>query len=140
MLKLAHLVPQRLSPEQLAELTPARKRVHGGAAAAAAMKQACAYTKTVKIAKKSEYCQVCYAHWRGVPEEQWPVTGGTGPQKLKRQCNSSSKGCVGCGMRICAECWGPGGSLFTHQTKATARDFASTPKKSQTHKRKPGQF
>ena len=66
----------------------------------------------VEVSAKSQYCQVCYAHWAAHPQLDWTTA------ELKRQCDSSKWGCEPCRKRICTKC----AETYDHRTKATARD------------------
>jgi hypothetical protein len=119
---------QAMSPEQVAELaTPGKRRAHGPAANATASRKACSYGAAVTVSDNSRYCQVCYAHWGATPKNEWldPSKG------LVVQCNMTSKGCAGCDMRVCKDCW----AAYDHSSHTTNRNWVETPKQFQKHKK-----
>ena len=83
----------------------------------------------VTVDEKSQYCQVCYEHWR---QHAQP---GSQEANIRRQCNFSNKGCVPCGKRICKECY----RTWDHRAKRTGRtEWKGPPKKSITKKSRVG--
>ena len=89
-----------------------KRRSSSGGAPSTAKKPRSEHGTDFQMTERSQYCQVCRAHWAEQKEADWDDA------HIRRHCSNAKYGCATCQLRICKRC-APG---YDHRTKTTSRE------------------